>query len=334
MRGSLLASEGRVLWRLLESHKIDPDGLFRQAGLDPSLLKESRTRYQSDLVRKAWVEASRLTKNENIGLEATKFYTPLDLQALGVTFLSSTTLMEALQRMERYESVLNSKLYFTIVESERRVDFLIEAPVEVPEGMRIAEDILMSIVLDLCRRGLSSSLDPVEAAFTYPEPRNTGEHFATFRCPLAFSQSVARISFRAEDTRRTFTASNRELAVSNDQILNSMLKDLQSSDLVSQVKRAIIHDLPSGTPSESEMAKRVFVSSRTLQRKLADEGTNFRAILLEVRQELAEQYISDKNIPLAEISYMLGFSDTSSFSRAFKRWTGNTPNVFRANLQS
>jgi hypothetical protein len=209
MRGSLLASEGRVLWRLLESHKIDPDGLFRQAGLDPSLLKESRTRYQSDLVRKAWVEASRLTKNENIGLEATKFYTPLDLHALGVTFLSSTTLMEALQRMERYESVLNSKLYFTIVESERRVDFLIEAPVEVPEGMRIVEDIRMSIVLDLCRRGLSSSLDPVEAAFTYPEPRNTGEHLA--QLPMIWKP--ARLSLTALASRMMIRVSHSPLPI-------------------------------------------------------------------------------------------------------------------------
>jgi AraC-like DNA-binding protein len=80
------------------------------------------------------------------------------------------------------------------------------------------------------------------------------------------------------------------------------------------------------------MAKRVFVSGRTLQRKLADEGTNFRTLLLEVRRGLAEQYITDKNMLLAEISYMLGFSDVSSFSRAFKKWTGDPPAAFRSNL--
>ena len=86
------------------------------------------------------------------------------------------------------------------------------------------------------------------------------------------------------------------------------------------------------TPNEPDIAKRVFLSSRMLQRKLAEEGTNFRTLLLEVRRELAEKYISDKHMPLAEITYMLGFSDVSSFSRAFKKWTGDPPAAFRSNL--
>mgnify|MGYP001946743321 CR=1 FL=1 len=76
----------------------------------------------------------------------------------------------------------------------------------------------------------------------------------------------------------------------------------------------------------------MYVSGRTLQRRLAEEGTSFRTLLLEVRRELAERYISDPHMPLAEISYMLGFADSSSFSRAFKRWTGEPPALFREKL--
>ena len=111
-----------------------------------------------------------------------------------------------------------------------------------------------------------------------------------------------------------------------------MSKDQNQSDIVSQVKKAIIHDLPSGTPSEENIAKLVLLSNRTLQRRLSDENTNFRSLVLEVRRELAQKYLADKAMPLAEISYMLGFSDTSSFSRAFKKWTGDPPAVFRTNL--
>jgi AraC-like DNA-binding protein len=332
MQGSLLSSVGKILWRLLEAHKIDPDALFRQSGLDPELLQEPRIRYPFESVIDAWVEASRATGNSSIGLEAAKFYTPLDMHALGVSFLSSSTLLEALHRLDRYESVLNSSLDFTIVEQEGRIDFLSDAKIDSKEGARVAEDARQSVVLDLCRLGLDKSLNPVAVGFTYPEPKSTGEHFAIFRCPLEFSQPIARISFSAEDAQRRFTASNRELAISNDQILDGMIKELKSSGLVSQVKRAIIDDLPSGTPSESDIAKHVFVSSRTLQRKLAEEGTSFRELLLEVRRELAEQYISDQHMPLAEISYMLGFADQSSFFRAFKKWTGESPAKFRNNL--
>lgn len=330
MQGSLLASIGRILWRLLEAHKVDAESLFNKNGLDPSLVHESRGRYPFDAVCNAWVEAAAITDNPNIGLESAQFYTPLDLNALGVTFLSSSSLMEALQRLKRYEMVLNSLLEFSIVETEDLVQFLCEEPLVEHEAIRIIEDTRMAVVLDLCRSGSNRSLDPVEAAFTYPEPEELGDHFGIFRCPLVFSEKVSRLSFRQVDAHRPFTVANRELAIVNDQILDSMIKGLSSSDLVSRVKRAIIDKLPSGAPDQSDVAKLVFVSSRTLQRRLADEGTNFRTLLLEVRRALAEKYILDKNMPLAEISYMLGFADISSFSRAFKKWTGDPPNEFRS----
>jgi AraC-like DNA-binding protein len=332
MQASFLASIGRTLWRLLEAHKVDAESLFKKHGLDPSLVHESRTRYPYNSVCDAWVEAAAITKNQNIGLESPKFYSALDLNALGVTFLSSASLLEALQRLDRYANVINSSLNFSVIENDDRVDFLCEGPEAEGEAVRIMEEFRISVVLDLCREGLNSALDPIEVAFNYPEPNNLGDYYSVFRCPLVFSAKVSRISFKSADPLRPFTDANRELAMANDHVLESMLKDFQSSDLVSQVKRAIVQGLPSGTPNESDIAKCVCVSSRMLQRKLADEGTNFRTLLLEVRRELAEKYISDKNMPLAEISYMLGFSDVSSFSRAFKRWTGDPPAAFRSNL--
>jgi AraC-like DNA-binding protein len=332
MKGGIIASAGRDLWRLLESYNIDADSLFRQSGLDPSLIHEPRTRYPIELLDQAWAEAGAITGNENIGLEAAKHYSPLDIGALGVTFLSSATLMDALRRLERYASAISTELSVSVTEKDGRIDLLNEVADQQGDANRIVEDGRMSIVVDLCRLGLNNDLDPIEVAFTYSEPKATAEHFGIFRCPLLFSQPVARISFSLADSLRPFTASNRELALNHDQILAGMIKDLTKSDLVSQVKRAIIDDLPSGTPSEELIAKQVFVSSRTLQRRLADESTNFRTLVLDVRRELAEQYIADKDMPLAEISYMLGFSDTSSFSRAFKKWSGDPPTLFRSNL--
>jgi AraC-like DNA-binding protein len=332
MATSILASAGRMLWRYLAANKVDADALFKRCGLDPSLIHESRSRYSYQLLCKAYVDAGTITRNENIGLEFAKYYSPLDLNALGVTFLSSGTLIEAFQRLLRYEAVVNSSLLFSIIESEGRIDLISKVP-DVPEdAVRVIEDSRTAVLVDMCRLGLDKSLDPVEIAFTYPEPKSTGDHFGVFRCPVKFSQSASRISFDAADARRPFTAANRELAVSGDQILEGVINELKSSDIISQVKRTIIDTLPSGTPSQDDIAKQVFVSSRTLQRRLADENTNLRTLVLEVRRELAQKYIADKTMPLAEISYMLGFSDTSSFSRAFKQWTGDAPASFRSHI--
>lgn len=332
METSILASTSRMLWRYLEANNVDADALFRRCDLDPSLIHSSRTRYPYLKLCKAFVEARVVTRDDSIGLALAQYYNPLDLNALGITLLSSETLLDALHRLLRYERVVNSNLQFSMSESLTQVDLVSHVPDAPEDAVRIVDECRTAVLVDMCRMGLDKSLDPVEVAFTFSEPTSTGEYFGIFRCPVKFSQPASRISFNIADARRPFSAINRELARSSDQILEGIVRELTQPDIISQVKRAIIDELPSGTPSEDDIASRVLTSSRTLQRRLADAGTNFRTLVLEVRRELAEKYIADKTIPLAEISYMLGFSDTSSFSRAFKQWTGRPPVAYRGNL--
>ena len=77
------------------------------------------------------------------------------------------------------------------------------------------------------------------------------------------------------------------------------------------------------------MASELFMSSRTLQRKLEDEGTSYNDVLNETRRELALRYIKEESLPLTEVSFLLGFSDSAAFSRAFKRWQGLSPSEYR-----
>ncbi len=332
MPATFLATLGRVLWRLADAHDLDADFIFRDSGLDPTLIKEPHHRYPFDRICDACVKVAKLTDNPQIGLEAAKYYRPLDFHALGVTFLSSSTLLDALKRFDRYESVMNSEVDYSIIETTDGVDFICEGLYPQGDAKRIVEDARMAMVVDLCRMGVGNRLDPQEVAFTFSKPRRTRVYSDLFRCPVKFAARTLRISFSAADVQRPFTAENRDLARGNDQILDRMLKNLQSTDIVSRAKQAIVEELPSGTPTESNIAKTVFTSPRTLSRRLAEMGTNFRKLLTEVRQELAEQYVADPTISITEISYLLGFSDISSFSRAFKRWAGESPVTYRAKV--
>lgn len=332
MPTSVLATLARPLWRLAEDQNLDATSIFRESGLDPDRLRELRGHYPYDHVSSAWLKVAAITNNPHIGLNVAKYYRPLDLHALGVAFLSSNTLLQALKRIERYESVLNSSLNFSVIEKPGSIDLMCEGLPLDEQALIIAEDSRSSVILDLCRIGIGGPLAPMEIAFTYPQPMNTEAHDNILRCPITFSAPKYRISFSVSDSERLFTAANRDLARGNDQILDKMLKELEKSDLVSKVKQAIVEHLPSGTPSEETIAQSVLTSTRTLNRRLVKEGTNFRTLLTEVRRELAEQYISDIDIPITEISFLLGFSDISSFSRAFKRWTGRPPQSFRETL--
>jgi AraC-like DNA-binding protein len=107
---------------------------------------------------------------------------------------------------------------------------------------------------------------------------------------------------------------------------------LEEDDFIARVKAAIANELPSGQPNDKDIAKMFCMSSRTLQRRLSAEGTNFSQMLDAVRRYLAEQYVTDPSLSLTEISFLLGFSRLSSFSRAFRRWTGQSPSAAREAL--
>ncbi|MGI9324083.1 MAG: AraC family transcriptional regulator [Pseudomonadales bacterium] len=329
MAETFLASMGRLIWRLAEVHQISPDAVFETAGLDPNRIDQPHARYPFQAVCDAWLYMAAASNNPHIGLEAGEHYRPSDFHAIGVTFLSSIDLIEALERLDRYETVLNSKIDFVIRQTADDITLTCYGPETTPELQQMLEDLRMSVIVALARDGVGSAISPKVIEFSYAEPRDLFRHRRTLSCPLVFSAPESRITYAKSDATRPFTAKNRDLARANDLILDDMLKRLESHDLISKVKRVVVEQLPSGTPSQEEVARLLATSSRTLQRRLAEQGTSYRNLLTAVRQELSRAYLADRAIPLTEVSYMLGFSDTSAFSRAFKRWTGQTPASFR-----
>ena len=137
-----------------------------------------------------------------------------------------------------------------------------------------------------------------------------------------------------ESADQRLTGSNEELAGLNEHIVVKYLAHASKQDVVNRVKAAIIDGLSSGSVNELNIANSLNMTARNLHRKLQKEDTSFKFLLNEVRQELAEQYIRNRSITLTEMSFMLGFSEVSSFSRAYKNWTGKAPSAMRgAGLQ-
>lgn len=334
MAGTFLASEVRILWRVMESQGVDIRRVCRDSGLSVNVNPESRARYPFERVAVAWQRAAELSGNPHIGLELGKFYRATDFHGIAVVFLASDCLRTALQRLVRYHVVVNTAVPMKLEENDGRLDLL--GPPIATNDMALAatQDARAALVVDLCRTAAATELDPVEVAFTYPEPSDLTRHKAVFRSELKFNAPQWRLSFRLADAAKPFLASNRELALSNDHVLDQMVRGLREDTLVARVKLALIDELPSGAPSDGSIAKAVSLSTRSLQRKLAEEGTSFTKLLAQVRRELAERYVRDPHIPVTEIGYRLGFSDVSAFSRAFKRWTGVSPITSRQKLRS
>ena len=112
--------------------------------------------------------------------------------------------------------------------------------------------------------------------------------------------------------------------------LNEQLAALSRGDLKSRCKFFLLQQLTSGDPSEEVLANQVGMSGRSLQRKLAEAGLTYGQVLAETRYELAQRYLDDPNRSVTEITFLLGFSEHSAFTRAFKRWSGMAPTSYRA----
>lgn len=332
MIGTSLASVARPLWRLLEQYDIDPELVFREAGLDPALMDESRGRYRVERAVAAWIKAEELIDDPCFGLKVAGAWRPKDLHALGYAFLASSTLRTAIERLVRYIGVVNDRVGLAVAEKGEHVIVthrILDPKLSFPSSV---EDGRWALVMSLCRASYGEKLDPVEVRFKHPESHCKGDYYSLFHCPVRFDSEESAILFSRADVDHPLPSANRELARANDQILSAFLAKLTEDDLITRVKLAIVDGLPSGQSTDNAVAKAVYMTPRTLQRRLAALGTTYSKVLGTVRHELAEQYLADPKRSMYEITYLLGFSELSAFSRAFKRWTGQAPSAVRESV--
>ena len=330
MIGTAIATAVRILWRMLEHRGIDPAPLFKEAGLDTNSLDNPLVRYPIKEGILAWTRASEMLEDPAFGLTIAKVWQPSDFHALGCAFMASATLRDALNRLIRYNSVVYDVISYSLAERGGRATLSYDPVHDALDEPAILEDTRWAVVLDACRRVYGAELDPLEVTFWHSEPESARDEFLSyFRCPLRFGEPVASMTFPTEVLDRRLPAGNRELALSLDRTLGDYASKLQRDDIVSRTKSVISDNLSSGNYTSEVVAAELNISPRSLQRKLAAEGTAYRKLVDSVRQELAESFLGEGSFTLEEISYLLGFSSQAAFSRAFKRWTGLTPREFR-----
>lgn len=322
-----LASAANTIHRLLSIHGIDPDPVFRAEGLDPALRRVSRARYDRGRLDAVWRRAAVLIGDPCFGLRAPEGWQPAHLHALGFAWLASRTLREAVGRLVRYGKVLHDQMQVVVSDD---VDGFAVRTMANPDPAIPSRDAFWASFVAMCRQSRGGVLDPVGLELRRPEPSCSAAFFGFFRCPVRFGAKEDRLVLPAELVDAELPTANAELAAIHDAVLAEYLGQLDRDRFAPRVKAALIARLPSGSATPDEIAEALHVSQRTLQRRLADEGTSFKALLDEVRRELAERYLADGATSLGEISFLLGFAEAGSFSRAFRRWTGRAPSEYRA----
>jgi AraC-like DNA-binding protein len=192
-----------------------------------------------------------------------------------------------------------------------------------------ASDMFWSFILRLMRHLDSEKLNPSRVDVTIDEtPEAAAAYEKFFRCPINFGCNEMALYFDTATLERELPTASHELARLSDQVVQDYLAKMDRDDIVSRVNGLLVANLPAGAYSKEDAARELHMSARTLQKRLQEADTTWRELLDGTRTELAISYLRSGRYSLGEITFMLGFNDTSSFSRAFKRWTGKPPGSF------
>jgi AraC-like DNA-binding protein len=246
--------------------------------------------------------------------------------------MTSASLGEAYQRLERFSRIVIDRLRF----SHQCAPEGVYVRIDFDEGADIGPMnylFNMALFVQMVRLNLGNNFKPLKMSMNFPEPIESDSIQSHFQCFLEYDAPSNQILINHEDWQYELPRVNPELALMHDEIVIRYLARVDKGDIISQVKTAIFELIGSGNIAAEDIAEKLHITSRTLRRRLDEEGVSYGKILKDLRRELAMQYIRDDSMALTEISYLLGFSQPSSLSRAFKHWTGKSPTEIRQEAQ-
>lgn len=331
---TFLPSSRLIGLRLLEAYGIDSRRFAQQIGLPPIDVPQGNTRLPSNLLDVAFERGAAIIPDPAFALRAGEFWHPSDLGTLGYAWLSSGCLRTALKRLARFANVLGNKARIRCVEGLQGIAFGYDAQRGNSLVGYLMGEYFLSLVFAMCRANYGPGLMLESVSLRRPCPSNRQPYDALFGCPITFAAAEDGFVLSSQAADRPLPTSNNELATTCDAILAKQLAELDNSDLESRCKAWLLEQLTSGEPSEEALARAMGMSPRTLQRKLGELGLSYKGVLEKTRYDLALRYLDDPGKSVTDITFLLGFSEQSAFTRAFKRWSGRAPTAYRDGLST
>lgn len=281
----------------------------------------------------ALMDASlQISGDPYLGLHTGERTTVNVLGIAGHLMESSKDLLTALQYLQEYTSSFTGLYLFNIELNKEEAIYLCE-PIELwndisPETARQSVDIAFSGTLHILRLLTGTKVQPLQVWYRYQRIFDTAEHERIFNCKPQFNQTSNALIFSLNDLQRSIIGYNREL---NEIFLKMLQKKVLEENLsfIQQVRTIILELSRESFPAIDEVAARLHLTTRTLQRKLKDENISFRTETELIKKELACNLLLAKSLTISQIAERLGYADKAAFQRSFKQWTGITPSSYR-----
>ncbi|MDJ0627468.1 MAG: AraC family transcriptional regulator ligand-binding domain-containing protein [Rhodobacter sp.] len=253
-----------------------------------------------------------------------------DYGAFGLAFKSAPDLLGSYRRVERFGKVVTSIANFRVLPGNGTVRMEVIPGPDLCYGLTMTNELAVAAATALSREVAQGDFAPAAVHFTHAAPNDTSVQQAHFRCPVHYGSDRDALEVSLAAATKPNRLGDAGIAAFFDAHLDEELKGIEDpSGLSRRVLDQIGDALSEGVPTLAQVGARLGISGRTLQRRLAEVDLAYQDLVSEARRTLAKQFLRQTDYALAEIAFLTGFSDQSTFTRAFKRWTGQTPASYR-----
>ncbi len=320
--------------RAAESAGVDTPALFEKAGLNPAILDSDDGRIDGEQFQMFIEQLLEHTGNPILGLETGDFVQPGSYSVLGYITMSCATLGEAVARIAPFEKLVGDMGTTRLTMAGDNIKLLWHCNYDNPAVRPHLVDNVFSSWVNYARwLADDEAAAPTLVKLKRPSPGKELEqaYQSRWNCPVHFSAEEDSLTFRKELLNTRLRQPDPLLRKTLEAHALTQLASLDTgSDLTSKVKHSIQQQLMQGVTRQDVVADELGMNSRTLQRRLSQEGVSYQKLLDEVRQTMAEDYLLNSELAIPDIALRLGFSETTSFHRKFKAIKGKTPGEFRA----
>jgi AraC-like DNA-binding protein len=329
----VLTTEARVANFIIDDlrrRRIPVDGLLKQVGLRKTDLANPEYRLPHVLVLRLIERAASLVGDASYGLRLGASRDTRDRGLLGFLLLNSPTLMDGMTNLQRYSRVVGEGENLEIERNGAHVVLRFREADPALRALRHNSDFIAASVVRGCRDLTRQAISPIRAEFIGEEPSAKVEYADILGCPIRFGAEWDALVYSEETTRLPAKGADDKLLRVLEEACQKIIGPIAKvHDLVHEVRRLIVERLPRGSANIDAIADELNMGSKTLERRLAERGQSFSALLDATRYNAAKHYLEETDMRIAQVAYMAGYTEPAALVRAFKRWTGTTPMKFR-----
>lgn len=318
----------RLVHESLVRLNVDVQTIYKKMGVRSSHIQDTKSRLKHDATDRFWAIAEEVTGNPNIGLLVAQNLPPYKGQVLEYLFLSSPTFGDGLRRALEYQRILSD-----VAQSYLNVDGDdAQLVMNTKVGSKLNRHFVQCLsygIIEFFESVTNRQFKTTRLDFAFSDSGDPVEYQKTFNAEIRFNQEENIIHFNASALECPSIHAEPELLMLHEKVAGEHVARLEQQDLVQDVRKIIGELLETQEVSLDMVAQHLGMTARNLRTALAAAETNFNQILSDYRSLLAKRLLVRTNESVEEIVYLTGFSEPSTFYRAFKRWTGQTPVEYR-----